>query len=413
MRYGKVVETNGVESARYDYVYSDGTLILLTYTANEVSQTARFVYDSWGEPRGFMLNDSATYLYLKNAQGDITGIVDEKGAVLLTYSYTAWGEVTYSATNMQSLALAVTLSKVNPFTYRGYCYDYDIGMYYLQSRYYDPEICRFINADSTEYLGATGTLLSYNLFTYCENDGVNFIDETGTWGKDVQAGYYNKNQKKKLFDEYPVTTKINSEYSNLYIPYYDDDIYYGTYFWCLECGINEKNAKIIAYHCNDVDSVYSPVLYNYQSWHFNTNGKGEVDSRLVNSLLMSFNAAACFEAALSYKKGTKKYKTLVKDGLMYLGYALHPLQDMYAHTPDKCYPSPVPYEYYYLDPYGQKQYGTYFKIGWSHVRAFDKTDKVKARPKQLEKTREHTKEILELFMRDYKTILIRNNGVKI
>ena len=69
---------------------------------------------------------------------------------------------------------------VSPFTYRGYCYDYDIGMYYLQSRYYDPEICRFINADSTDYLGATGTLLSYNLFAYCENDGVNFVDETGT-----------------------------------------------------------------------------------------------------------------------------------------------------------------------------------------------------------------------------------------
>ena len=181
MRYGKVVNTNGVESARYDYVYSDGTLILLTYTANGVSQTARFVYDSWGEPRGFMLNDSATYLYLKNAQGDITGIVDENGAVLLTYSYTAWGEVTYSATNMQSLALAVTLSKVNPFTYRGYCYDYDIGMYYLQSRYYDPEICRFINADSTEYLGASGTLLSYNLFAYCENDGVNAVDYEGNY----------------------------------------------------------------------------------------------------------------------------------------------------------------------------------------------------------------------------------------
>ena len=179
MRYRKVVKTNGVETARFDYVYSDGTLILLTYTANGVSNTARFVYDSFGEPRGFMLNDCATYLYLKNAQGDITGIVDENGTVLLTYSYTAWGEVSFTATDMQNLILAGTLSNVNPFTYRGYCYDYDIGMYYLQSRYYDPEICRFINADSTDYLGATGTLLSYNLFAYCENDGVNFVDEMG------------------------------------------------------------------------------------------------------------------------------------------------------------------------------------------------------------------------------------------
>ena len=180
MRYRKVVYENNSLKATYDYVYSDGTLILLTYTANGVPNTARFVYDSWGEPRGFMLNDSATYLYLKNAQGDITGIVDENGAVLLTYSYTAWGEVTFSATSMESMALAATLSNVNPFTYRGYCYDFDIKMYYLQSRYYDPQICRFINADSTDYLGATGTLISYNLFAYCENDGVNMVDPKGT-----------------------------------------------------------------------------------------------------------------------------------------------------------------------------------------------------------------------------------------
>ena len=194
MRYQKIVKNNGTETARYDYVYSDGKLILLTHTANGVANTARFIYDSFGEPRGFILNNSSAYLYLKNGQGDITAIVDESGAVLLTYAYTAWGEITYSATSMQNMLLAATLSNVNPFTYRGYCYDYDIGMYYLQSRYYDPQICRFINADSTDYLGATGTLLSYNLFAYCENDGVNTIDATGTWAADVHAGYYTENK---------------------------------------------------------------------------------------------------------------------------------------------------------------------------------------------------------------------------
>lgn len=189
MRYQKIVTTDGVETARYDYVYSDGKLILLTYTANGTSNTARFIYDSWGEPRGFILNNTAAYIYLKNAQGDITAIVDENGEVLLTYSYTAWGKVTYSATSMESLALAATLSNVNPFTYRGYCYDYDIGMYYLQSRYYDPEICRFINADSTDYLGATGTLLSYNLFAYCENEPVDFVDEKGYYSANKAIEY--------------------------------------------------------------------------------------------------------------------------------------------------------------------------------------------------------------------------------
>lgn len=180
MRYQKIVKNNGTETARYDYVYSDGKLILLTHTANGTANTARFIYDSFGEPRGFILNNTASYLYLKNGQGDITAIVDESGAVLLTYTYTAWGEITYSATSMQSMLLAATLSNVNPFTYRGYCYDFDLGLYYLQSRYYDPQICRFINADSTDYLGATGTLLSYNLFAYCENDPVDKVDPRGT-----------------------------------------------------------------------------------------------------------------------------------------------------------------------------------------------------------------------------------------
>ena len=210
MRYQKIVTTDGVETARYDYVYSDGKLILLTYTANGVSNTARFIYDSWGEPRGFILNNTAAYIYLKNAQGDITAIVDENGEVLLTYTYTAWGKVTYSATSMESLALAATLSNVNPFTYRGYCYDYDIGMYYLQSRYYDPEICRFINADSTDYLGAFKkdtkylkcdkdvlyeTVTGYNLFSYCENDCVNDTD---------YDGHESKKKKPKNLEEYLV-----------------------------------------------------------------------------------------------------------------------------------------------------------------------------------------------------------------
>ncbi len=202
MRYQKVVKTNGTETSRYDYVYSEGKLILITYTENGASDTARFIYDSMGEPRGFILNNTATYLYIKNAQGDITGIVNEDGDVILTCSYDAWGKVTFASTNMEYMALAAKLSKINPFTYRGYCYDYDIEMYYLQSRYYDPEICRFINADSTDYLGATGTLLSYNLFAYCENEPVNRVDPKGT-KYNISTTYY------VLPDIYFLTTRID------------------------------------------------------------------------------------------------------------------------------------------------------------------------------------------------------------
>ena len=71
------------------------------------------------------------------------------------------------------------VTNVNPFLYRGYYYDWEIGMYYLQSRYYDPTIGRFINSDDSMFLGTNGNVASYNLFVYCENNPVVFIDSNG------------------------------------------------------------------------------------------------------------------------------------------------------------------------------------------------------------------------------------------
>ena len=64
----------------------------------------------------------------------------------------------------------------NPFTYRGYYYDDEIGLYYLQSRYYDPATGRFLNADGVEYLGANGDIYSYNLYAYCSNNPVMYTE---------------------------------------------------------------------------------------------------------------------------------------------------------------------------------------------------------------------------------------------
>ena len=70
---------------------------------------------------------------------------------------------------------------MNPFRYRGYYWDSETGFYYLQSRYYDPAIGRFINADDVDYLGAGSNLTSYNLFAYCGNNPVMGYDPTGHW----------------------------------------------------------------------------------------------------------------------------------------------------------------------------------------------------------------------------------------
>jgi RHS repeat-associated protein len=94
---------------------------------------------------------------VKNLQGDVVKILNASGSVVANYYYDAWGKVTTSS----------SIGQTNPIRYRGYYYDTDTGFYYLQSRYYDPAIKRFISADS--YINANGDLLGFNMYAYCGN----------------------------------------------------------------------------------------------------------------------------------------------------------------------------------------------------------------------------------------------------
>ena len=138
-----------------------------------------FMYN--GAPIGFRCRevDYASgvwdvYWYEKNLQGDIVAVYSATGTKLISYEYDAWGNftTTYHYTGSST-------ANYNKFTYRGYYYDTDLKMYYLQSRYYDPATCRFISPDDTSYLGANGDLVSFNLYAYCSNDPVNNIDPSG------------------------------------------------------------------------------------------------------------------------------------------------------------------------------------------------------------------------------------------
>ena len=101
-------------------------------------------------------------------------LLDADGEMVVDYTVDAWGRVYAIGGTMAS-----TLGVLNPLIYRGYVYDHETGLYYVSSRYYDPEIGRWINADDTAYLGADGTLLSYNLFAYCKNNPVMGYYPTG------------------------------------------------------------------------------------------------------------------------------------------------------------------------------------------------------------------------------------------
>jgi len=120
-------------------------------------------------------NSGVFYQYIKNLQNDIIGIVDEAGNLVVEYTYDAYGNIIKLVDTSNC-----DLSTVNPFRYRSYYYDKETGWYYLNSRYYNPIIGRFITMDGVEYLGASGTSLSYNLFSYCENNPVNNVDYLGT-----------------------------------------------------------------------------------------------------------------------------------------------------------------------------------------------------------------------------------------
>ncbi len=102
----------------------------------------------------------------------MVSIVNAMGTVVVEYTYDAWGKI-LSTTG----TLASTIGAYNPFRYRGYYYDSETGWYYLQSRYYDPIVGRFLNADNI--IGANGDLVGYNMFAYCSNNPVIGYDPSG------------------------------------------------------------------------------------------------------------------------------------------------------------------------------------------------------------------------------------------
>lgn len=156
---------NGVETK---YTYLGGTLVSQK-TGDEV---INFAYSAGGAPYGFSYNGQS-YFYLLNLQGDVIGIYDGSGNVVVRYTYDSWGKV-ISVTG----SLADTVGVKNSLRYRGYYYDVETKLYYLQSRYYDPETCRFINADSLLVAG-DDYIQGVNMFAYCQNNPVMYSDPSG------------------------------------------------------------------------------------------------------------------------------------------------------------------------------------------------------------------------------------------
>ena len=139
-----------------------------------------YSYDASGQLISVNYNGTE-YFYLRNGQNDVVGLMDGSGTKMVEYTYDAWGKL-ISATG----TLATSLGADNPFRYRGYYYDTETGLYYLMTRYYDPEVCRFISADV--YMSTGQGVLGGNMWAYCGNNSVNRADSQGDFFNTIIGG---------------------------------------------------------------------------------------------------------------------------------------------------------------------------------------------------------------------------------
>ena len=135
--------------------------------------TKRFHLNAGWIQQAYVLIEIVIYAECRAGNlGKGPGMVDTSGNSVASYTYDPYGKV---------LTATGALAEKNPLRYRGYYYDSETGFYYVSSRYYDPEVGRWINADDADYIGADGSPLSYNLFAYCLNNPVNRTDVEGNW----------------------------------------------------------------------------------------------------------------------------------------------------------------------------------------------------------------------------------------
>ena len=169
--------TKTVDGTAYNYHYLGDQLVELTWGGNKL----HFTYDSTG-PLSVSYNGTE-YFYVKNAQGDVTVLVNASGTRVVSYTYDAWGNLLTTTGS-----LATTLGAQNPLRYRGYVSDTETGLYYLQSRYYNPGWGRFINADA--YLSTGQGFNGHNMFAYCGNNPISRYDVGGMFWKETIRGSF-------------------------------------------------------------------------------------------------------------------------------------------------------------------------------------------------------------------------------
>ena len=175
--------SKNVNGTTTKYYYDDrGSLILSSCSDG----TNIYFYPDADGSIGSINYNANRYYYVRNAQNDIIGITDKTGNFVAKYTYDEWGNIT-SITDGNGNDVSNNpshLANLNPLRYRSYFYDAETGFYWLNTRYYDPSIGRFINADGALYYG-----IVCNLYSYCYNNPIEFCDCKGNC---AHSTYYGK-----------------------------------------------------------------------------------------------------------------------------------------------------------------------------------------------------------------------------
>ena len=313
------------------YYYDDSNNLIGLKKGNT---TVLFYYDSEGQLYS-MTKGEDTYFFIKNLQGDVRKIINDEGTVVATYAYDAWGALLEE--NEDS-----SIEGFNPFRYRGYVYDSETELYYLQSRYYDPLTGRFVNADAPNYTDTfSGSPLSTNMFAYCENNAISGYDPSGNWDKSVHISL-NKRigfskvtyQASYLADEYFYS---GGGYSS---PFHSRDGKHSPSaleivkkIYNLAVGLakeynNGSKSKVKFCYSNEQVNGAKKLPINYFAYLKKSNWTYNTSIKRARKLLSYLNGNQNSDLG---KHGYEKIKNKKNQADALLGLALHTLQDYFAH----------------------------------------------------------------------------------
>ena len=155
------------------------------------------MYDEFDKLFGFYYNDEL-YFYLKDALGTIYGIIDQNGSLVVKYEYDAWGVCKVYESNGLENTSASFIGNVNPFRFKGYYYDVETGLFWLSSRYYSPELGRFIQPADVSSLNPS-SINGLNLYSYANNNPIGTA--YSSFGVGASGGMVNSFSSNSLFTE--------------------------------------------------------------------------------------------------------------------------------------------------------------------------------------------------------------------